>query len=206
MNYREFNDHELLSYVAEADTMEESSEILIKKYQPLVVSMAQKKVSSCANLGIELKDLIQEGYLGLYQAIDTYDAKKDVLFYTYAKTCIESRMLSLIISSRRLKHKILNESVSYEMTEDIPSLEAVLEDTNSNPESYIIENENLQELTRQIKERLTSFEQSVFDLKVNHFTYREIAELLDKDPKAIDNAMQRIKTKVSTYLKEKGDS
>ena len=82
----------------------------------------------------------------------------------------------------------------------------MLEDTSSNPESYVIENENLQELTQQIKERLTPFEQKVFDLKVNHFTYREIAELLEKEPKAIDNAMQRIITKVSTYLEEKGDS
>ena len=111
MDYREFNDQELLSYISEADTMEHSSEILFQKYKPLISKIARKMIATCPNLGLETKDLIQEGYLGLHQAIDTYDDQKEVLFFTYAKTCIESRMISLVVASRRLKHKFLNEYI-----------------------------------------------------------------------------------------------
>lgn len=202
MDYREFNDQELLSYISEADTTEHSSEILFQKYKPLISKIARKMIATCPNLGLETKDLIQEGYLGLHQAIDTYDDQKEVLFFTYAKTCIESRMISLVVASRRLKHKFLNESLSFEFDDETKTLEAVLEDNSSNPESYLIEVENTEEMIRQIKDRLTFFEAQVFELKINHFNYKEIADLLGKDPKAIDNAIQRIKTKISSYLEE----
>ena len=54
----------------------------------------------------------------------------------------------------------------------------------------------------QIRSTLTEFELQVFDLMVSSFTYREIADMLDRDKKQIDNAIQRIKTKVREKLKE----
>lgn len=202
MNYKDFNDQELLSFISE--NSEDSHEILFKKYKPLIVSTATKMMHSCPNLGLETKDLIQEGYLGLNQAIDTFDDKKDVLFFTYAKTCIESKMVSLIVSSKRLKHRILNESLSFEANEEENnSLETALEDSTLNPETYLIEIESMEELVSQIKEKLTPFESQVFELKINHFSYKEIANILDKDPKAVDNAIQRIKNKITLTLNKK---
>lgn len=199
MNYKDFNDQELLSFISESN--EDSHEILFEKYKPLIVSTATKMIQSCSNLGLETKDLIQEGYLGLNQAIDTFDDKKDVLFFTYAKTCIESKMVSLIVSSKRLKHRILNESLSFEANEDESNtLETALEDSTLNPENYLIEIETMEELVSRIKEKLTSFESQVFELKINHFSYKEIANILDKDPKAVDNAIQRIKNKITLTL------
>ncbi len=204
MNYKEFNDHELLSFIAESN--EDSHEILFEKYKPLIVSTATKMIRTCPNLGLETKDLIQEGYLGLNQAIDTFDDKKDVLFFTYAKTCIESKMVSLIVSSKRLKHRILNESLSFEANEDESNaLETALEDSTLNPENYLIEIESMEELVSRIKEKLTSFESQVFELKINHFSYKEIASILDKEPKAIDNAIQRIKNKIMVTLNKKNE-
>lgn len=202
MNYKDFNDQELLSFISE--NSEDSHEILFEKYKPLIVSTATKMMYSCPNLGLETKDLIQEGYLGLNQAIDTFDDKKDVLFFTYAKTCIESKMVSLIVSSKRLKHRILNESLSFEANEeDNNSLETALEDSTLNPENYLIEIESMEELVSQIKDKLTPFESQVFELKINHFSYKEIANILDKDPKAVDNAIQRIKNKITLTLNKK---
>lgn len=200
MNYKDFDDQELLSFIA--DSSEDSHEILLKKYKPLIVSTATKMISNCSNLGLEIKDLIQEGYLGLNQAIDTYADDKEALFFTYAKTCIESKMISLIIASKRLKHRILNESYSLESTEDVV-YEPVSEDSTLNPEDYLIEIENMEELVSNIKEKLTPLETQVFELKINHFNYKEIANLLDKDPKAIDNAIQRIKIKVTQCMSER---
>lgn len=201
MIYKDFNDQELLSFIAE--TNEDSHEIIFEKYKPLIVTTATKMISNCSNLGLEIKDLIQEGYLGLNQAIETFDDTKDVLFFTYAKTCIESKMVSLIVASKRLKHRILNESVSFEVNEDEQgAYENVLEDSSLDPEKYLIEIETMEELVSKIKESLTPFEAQVFELKINHFDYKEIANLLDKDPKAIDNAIQRIKHKIMVALKK----
>ena len=79
---------------------------------------ANKMHRSCKYNGLEINDLIQEGFLGLSNAITHYNENKDTSFYTFAKTCIERRMISLIISTKRLKHKILNESLSLEGSDD----------------------------------------------------------------------------------------
>jgi RNA polymerase sporulation-specific sigma factor len=89
MNYRELNDHELLSYIAESHG--EAEEIIFHKYEPLIHSTAKRMYTYCKNTGLELNDLIQEGMLGLNQAIVTYKDNKDTMFFTYAKTCIESK-------------------------------------------------------------------------------------------------------------------
>mgnify|MGYP000925361872 CR=1 FL=1 len=201
MNYRDFNDNELLSYICENN--EEANTILFKKYEPLINSIARKMYKYCKNTGLELNDLIQEGMLGLNLAINHYDEQKDTTFYTFAKKCIERKMLSMIIGAKRLKHKILNESLSLEGNindSDSIGLEAFISDSKNDPELVIINNEEEAELINRIKKRLTDFECQVFELKICNFNYKEIAEILDKSPKAIDNALQRIKAKAKEEL------
>jgi RNA polymerase sporulation-specific sigma factor len=202
MNYRELNDNELLSYVCEAN--EEAEEIIYKKYEPLIKGSANRMYTYCKNTGLELNDLIQEGMLGLNQAINTYKDNKDTMFFTYAKTCIDRRIITLVVSSTRQKHKILNTSLSFEKEFDENSnskLENLIKDTKENPEELLINSEKEEELINKIKEVLTDFESQVFELKLNYFNYKEIASILDKDPKAIDNALQRIKLKAKKIIK-----
>ena len=90
MNYKDYNDYELLSYIAENN--EEANNIMIKKYEPLINKIAKKMISHCKNNGLELSDLVQEGMIGLNHAIEKYRERENILFYTYAKKCIE-RML-----------------------------------------------------------------------------------------------------------------
>lgn len=201
MNYRDYNDNELLFYISENN--EDANEIIYKKYEPLIASMAKKFIKSCENVGLELNDFIQEGMLGLSNAIKEFDDSKDVTFFTFAKTCIERKMISLAISSKRQKHKILNESLSLEITDDegnYSNLEYILGDNKNNPENLIINMENQKELIKKATLVLTDFEMQVFELKINDFGYKEIAEVLDKEPKAIDNALQRIKLKLKKTL------
>ncbi|MDD2377938.1 MAG: sigma-70 family RNA polymerase sigma factor [Bacilli bacterium] len=202
MNYRDYNDNELIFYIKENN--EEANNIIFEKYRPLIIGVSQKMFNYCKNSGLELNDLIQEGMLGLNQAINSFDTKRDVTFYTYAKTCVERKIVSLVVSSRRLKHKILNESISIEVYNDndeIVSLDKLLEDNSYNPENIIFDIERNNELIESIEKKLTPFEQQVFTLKISNFNYNEIAEILDKDSKSIDNALQRIKAKVKTELK-----
>lgn len=201
MNYKDYNDNELLFYISENN--EDANEIIYKKYEPLITNTAKKFIKSCENAGLELNDFIQEGMLGLSNAIKEFDEDKDVTFFTFAKTCIERKMISLAISSKRQKHKILNESLSLEITDEegnYSNLEYVLGDNKNNPENLIINMENQNELIKKASLVLTDFEMQVFELKINDFGYKEIAEVLDKEPKAIDNALQRIKLKLKKNL------
>lgn len=202
MNYKEYNDYELVNYVV-SDHNEEAMELLYQKYQPMIISYAKKMLPFCSQGGIELNDLIQEGLIGLNSAIEHFNEQKDITFYTFAKTCVERRMISTVVSTRRLKHKILNESVPFETKgEDNEPVYAdyLLKDETSDPEYVLLNNEREQILKELIHDELTDFELQVFELKMNHFTYEEIASILDKNIKSIDNALQRIKNKIKKIL------
>lgn len=198
MNYDDINDYEVLSMVADN---EDATELLFKKYKPLIIGLAKKTYGMTQNTGFDLNDLIQEGMIGFSTAINTFDENKDTTFFTYAKTCVERRLISLVKSASRFKHQILNESYSVEdLASDNKSLENLLEDSTSNPENKLIDDENTKELIKNIQKTLTNLESAVFELKISGFTYKEIAEILDKDSKSIDNAISRIKIKVQKYL------
>lgn len=201
MDYHDYNDFELLSYIEENN--EEANEILFKKYEPLINSFANKIFSYCKNSGLELNDLVQEGRLGLNLAINNYNHNKNAKFYTYAKMCIERNMISMALRAKRLKHKVLNESISLEFDEDERyKINSIISDDSYNPEKQVLDYENEKELIENIKNVLTDFERQVFELKLSSFTYKEIAEILDRDPKSIDNALQRIKVKVKEQLNQ----
>lgn len=202
MRYKDYNDYELLSFINEAD--ESANEILFEKYRPLIVSIATKMINYCKGTSLEINDLIQEGMLGLNIAINRFDNNKEASFYTYAKKCIESKIISLVIASRRLKHKILNDSISIEVSNQdggVINLENFLSDEKANPEEKLLNEEQENELLNKVNELLTDFEQQVFELKNNGFDYKEISEILDRDVKSIDNALQRIRLKIRKNIK-----
>lgn len=197
MNYRDYNDYELLSYISEKN--EEASEVLFEKYRPLILATANRMLGYCKNTGLELNDLIQEGMLGLNLAMNSFNEEKDTSFYTYAKMCIERKIISQVVASRRLKHKVLNDSLSLENTDENNTdyvYDKSLTDNSYNPEEILFNGENEKDLVKEVSDILTDFEAQVFELKINGFDYKEIAEILDKDIKAIDNALQRIKVKI----------
>jgi len=105
----------------------------------------------------------------------------------------------LVVSSRRLKHKFLNESLSFEINDEVSQsfiYEKNLGDNSYNPEEILVNSESFEEFIQEVNSHLTEFEVQVFELKLNGFDYKEIAEILDKDTKSIDNALQRIKVKI----------
>lgn len=196
MNIEEYNDYELISYAREEN--EDAKNILIKKYEPLIISCVKSTLKHCDNNGLEKSDLIQEGMIALNHAIETFDDKKEALFYTYAKKCIENRLVSTLISSSRYKNKILNESVSYDA--DDTKLLNIIKDSNPTPDEIVIN--SFDNLIEQIKLDLTSYEIEVFDLLIKEFDYKEISEILNKDIKSVDNAIQRIKLKIKKILEK----
>lgn len=200
MNLEEMNDYELISYINEHN--EEANNILIAKYEPLIKKIASKMIKYCSGSGLEINDLVQEGRIGLNHAVSYFNEQKNITFYTYAKTCIERKMISVVIATKRQKNRILNESVSYDIADNDNNFERVLKDETSNPEKIIMDLVVREKLIERIKMCLTDFEIEVFDLLISGFTYREIAGILNKDDKQIDNAIQRIKMKVKNLNSE----
>ena len=202
MDYKDYNDYELLEFIAEND--ESASDILFKKYEYLITKFAKKMLKYNKRTGLDLNDLVQEGMIGLSGAIDTYNNNSGSSFYTYAKKCIESKIISAIVASNRLKMSYLNNSVPIDFEDDgeTKSLEYLFKNDDLNPETIMINQEKIDNLNAIAKEVLTDFEVQVFELKLSGFDYKEIAEILDKDQKSIDNALQRIKNKLKKEIGE----
>ena len=196
MEYKDFNDYELVYYIHDGN--EDANNILIKKYEPLINKVALKMLPYCKGNGLELEDLVQEGMIGLNHAIERYKEQEDILFFTYAKKCIERKIISVVVGSNRNKNKVLNESVSYDNDEN--QIIKYLQDKNPSPLEEVVNIEKEEDLLKEFKKNLTDFEKQVFELHISGFKYKEIAELLDKSPKSIDNTIQRIKSKLKKQI------
>ncbi len=198
MNYKEFNDYELLDQIYSCN--EDANELLIYKYRPLIVNLAKKYIPYCDG-GVDLNDLVQEGMLGLNEAIKSFREDKEANFGTYARLCIKRKLISLVKSTRSHKNIILNQSVSFE-DDDANTMDKFLVDNSFEPSLMLEEIDNQENLLNKLNEKLTDFECNVFELKKEGFEYKEIADILDRDPKAIDNAIQRIKLKLKAIMKD----
>lgn len=186
MNYNELTDEALVQLNKQGDGM--AFDELYSRYITLIRSLARTYFL----VGGDEEDLCQEGLIGLFSAVNAYDAEKQgsSSFKTFAYKCIKSRILNLISLSRAEKHRALNDSVSIQ--------EVVDNETDgfiSSPEDKVIGEEGLKELIYEIKSQLSNFEIQVFNLYVEGERYTEIAEKLNKSPKSVDNAIQRIKEK-----------
>lgn len=155
-------------------------------------------------------DLLQEGMIGLFKAIQTYDEKKGTTFDTFANLCITSQMYSAIKISNRKKNMPLNSYVSIysaEGEEGMSDSERIYDVNRSfaawqqNPEEIVIDEENAKSIKKKLLSRLSRMEVQVLELFLKGLTYQEIASQLDKTPKTIDNALQRIKSKLKKIRK-----
>ena len=167
---------------------EKALEEIFLELKPFIRTMAFKYFLS----GADRDDLMQEGMIGLFQAVKSYDANKEVPFEIFAKRCIVLRLKTVIKNSLRKKHAPLNQSVSIEADETIWK-----ELKTGGPEEAFFDNEDFHMLNEKLREVLSKFELSVLYLVSSGMTYKEIATVLGKSPKSIDNALQRIKKKAA---------
>ena len=200
--YDELNDYELVSMAQEQN--EDAIELLHKKYQPIIYRKCRKILKYLYSKGIELSDLIQEGNLAVELAIQKFNSNDNVSFYTFVNIFIDRQLMNILNITNRNKHKILNEAMPLENdNNDEVNLIDIIEDNSYSPERKLIIEEHVRELYQDIINDLTDFEWFVFGLKIQGLSYKEIADVLDKDIKSVDNAVQRIKQKVKAILKSK---
>jgi RNA polymerase sporulation-specific sigma factor len=202
-NYKEISDEQLIKLAHDGNN--QVVDYLMEKYKDFV----RKKAREMFIIGGDNDDLIQEGMIGLFKAVRDYKSDKDATFFTFADLCISRQMYTAIHASKRKKHIPLNTYVSLysgmseEDSESTVFTNIVYSINDMNPEELFIDKENEVFIEEQLHENLSTFEMEVVDLYIAGVTYSQIAEILERTPKSVDNAIQRIRSKLSAILANK---
>ena len=195
INYDALSDNEIIERIANKD--DDAIEYMMKKYGSIV----KREVRTVYIIGAETEDLMQEGMIGLFKAIRDFESDKGAVFSTFATLCVRRQIKTAINNSNRKKHIPLNTYISiyaendeygYEIEDNLES-----ENEESNPENMVLAKEQSRVLNELIENRLSSFEKKVLKHYLEGLSYQEIAQRLDKTDKSVDNALQRIRRKLS---------
>lgn len=195
-------DGELLYMVS--DSNEEATETIFKKYEPVIDYYVKKYIMLVKGKGLDYNDLYQEGLIGLNSSIHDYKQQKDIKFSTFANICIRRRILTAIKNATRKKHSILNDSypLEYQTDDGTIMLESMISSNETGIEDLLVSNENSKYFNVRIKEELTEFENEVYKLRINGFSYEEISKTLNKTIKSVESSLFRIRIKIRKILSE----
>lgn len=193
--YDGIKDEELISRFKNGES--EILDYLMEKYK----NMVRKKARPMFLIGGENDDLIQEGMIGLFKAVRDYQPDRDAAFQTFASICVDRQIYNAIQSSNRQKHQPLNSYISLS-EQDGENEEHLGDNWGENPESIIIDQENVQDLEQEITATLSPMENQVLEYYLAGNGYGEIAQIMGKTPKSIDNALQRIRIKIREQLEQ----
>lgn len=197
--YEDLTDEALAELARKGD--EDAAEFLYRKYKDVI----RGRGNLYFMVGADKDDLIQEGMIGLFRAISNYNPERQASFRTFADLCINRQMITAIKRAGRMKHSPLNTSVSiydkYDSDENSKSIEETYPDRISyNPEEEVLFNEQVEYIEKNSDKIFSKLELTVWNEYLQGKTYTEIASHMDKSPKAIDNAIQRMKKKVEKEL------
>lgn len=189
--YEEWRDEELAVASQKGDAS--ACEILLDRYKGAVREIA----TAYYLIGADSDDVIQEGMIGLYKAVLGYDGERDASFGTFASLCIRRQIVSAVRSASRLKNSPLNDYVSLFGEEGSEEALAGQVQTAPDPAEDFIRQESEQLMREKLNRLLSPFEWQVLGLFLAGKTYREIGEAVGKDTKAVDNALSRIRQKLT---------
>ena len=181
-DYKDFSDEELICRLRAGESSIE--EYLLEKYKPFVKS----KSRALFLVGGDKEDLIQEGMIGLFKAIRDYNPENGAPFAAFAKLCVERQIYTAIEAAGRMKNAPLNAYIS--LSEESETL------MDGGIEDAVIEKTSFQQMYLDAQAHLSRMEKEVLSFFLEGKEYTEIAEILGKTDKSIDNALQRIKSKI----------
>ena len=175
---------------------------LLEKYR----GFARSKARSYFLVGADREDIIQEGMIGLYKAIRDYNPELQTSFRAFAELCITRQIITAIKTATRQKHGPLNNYISFSRPvladeDGDRTLGDVLPMTAiSDPADLVISAERIRAMQAHFDAALSDLEAEVLRLYIEGKSYHEIADVLDRHVKSIDNALQRIKRKLDQHL------
>lgn len=187
------NDYELV-FLAQ-DGNEDAVNIIYQKYKPIIVKKSKNAIVFATHHGIDINDIMQEGFIGLDEAIKNFSQDTDASFYTFAMLCVDRQILNYVRKITGGKDKILNDAITIN-----DSLEKTVDD-GTNLELSFMGRDNDIYMVNEIRKILTDFERKVFDLRIKGYSFEEIGNELNKDMKSIYNTLQRIRLKIKKNIK-----
>ena len=172
---------------------------LSKMYKPYISAMSRRFFL----LGGDLDDIIIEGQFGLFNAVLSYDEKKNITFKTFAINCINNAIKTCVTKDNRQKNRILNNAITIDVdTEDEDAWVYILISDELSPEQELIKRQQIKYIIDEIKVRLNDSQKKVLKLYLEDKSYAEIAKLIGKDTKYVDNTLTQIKKKLASLKKE----
>ena len=194
--YTQMTDEKLIENIKNDDHV--ALNCLMERYNDIVNMKANKFFM----VGAEKEDIVQEGMIGLYKAVKSYDIEKQNSFRTFANMCIERQLITAVKNSNRQKHIPLNSSVSlnaaaYEDNEDVDKIDVLDIKALDDPSEIIAEREYFESMENKIKEALSEFELQVLHEYEKGKSYADIAIKLNAKVKSVDTAIQRIRKKAN---------
>lgn len=199
--YADLSDETVIERIKHGD--KEALDYLLNKYRDVIMM----KTNRFFIIGAEKDDMIQEGYWGLYKAIQSFDPERQNSFRTFANLCIERQLITVIKTSNRQKNIPLNSSFSlnvsaYDENDDMSVLDVLDTKTAEDPLETIIKKEYYESFESKIDQNLSKFEKDVLNRYIQGQTYVDIANSLAAPVKSVDNAIQRIRKKATKCLSE----
>ena len=137
---------------------------------------------------IEQEDLVQEGTIGFMKAVKGYTPDGGASFRTYAGLCIDRSMISAV------KKTLAKKQIPFAARISIDDAEF---ESSETPETVVIARDEMRKLFCKLNSVLSDFERTVFLLYTDGVCYSEIADKLGVSVKSVDNALQRVRRKIS---------
>lgn len=170
-------------------------ERLFRRYSPLVKNRAALSVSDT----LPYEDLLQEGMVGLFKAVQAYDAAKSVPFAAFATTVIENQVADAVKREQRIKNRILSDAISWQaLNDEVAEHDAQALESQEDLLQLLIIREHDFAIQKQLQEILSKNEYAVLSLRLKGYSYDQIAELKKLSSKQVDNSLQRAKRKIKT--------
>ena len=176
---------------------------MINKYNPIIKKQADIFIKKYPSLNMDRDELVQEGTLGLINAIDSFSERRNCIFYTYAILLIKREMIKHTKRCSCSKNLILTLSKSF--SESVFENELYLEDTLFEKKDLVEEkvlSNYYEQILNAFKYELKLKEALIYELRINNFSNKEISILLDLPYKSVDNNWRLIKIKLLEYIQQ----
>lgn len=189
----EYPDSELEFYLH--DNNEDAVDIVYEKYKYIIDVLISKYRRVFYALNIDIDEVKQEANLAFSGAIYSYNQDKDTSMSTFITLCVERKIRQVIKSHETVKSRVYSETLSLNGKSDV-NLEDFIGDETYEPLKTVENIDTIEYINNEVKTILSSSELEVYNLLIQGLDYVEIAKVLDKTPKQIDNSIQRIRIKL----------
>lgn len=197
---KEMSDEDLV--MAARSGSDPAIDLLLHRYR----HYARAKARTYFLAGADKEDIVQEGMIGLYKAIRDFQADKNTAFRAFAELCMTRQIITAIKTATRQKHQPLNSYVSLNKPasdddDDDRSIgDSISTKVVTDPAELVVSAEELANIKASVGKVLSAFETEVLQLYMDGKSYQQIADMLGRHVKSIDNALQRIKRKLEHHM------